>query len=104
MRRGIGMRLVELSIALGRVEGADAITTTATALRSQRLFQRVGLLLLGLVALGMEKERGMQLGFETLREVAYDEYKKDGARVFESLHDGATSGKLMLLRLNQPPP
>ncbi|VDM78303.1 unnamed protein product, partial [Strongylus vulgaris] len=79
-KRGLGKELTRRAIETARCEGCNWVATAATASASQGVFSRVG--------------------FQTLYEIPYADFREHGKAVFRNLHDGCRSGKFMALRIN----
>lgn len=78
-RRGIAERLVNLSMEKARSLNCDHIMVTATAIRSQKMFEK--------------------LGFKAIKEISYDEFlDENGCKIF-NCDDGTNSSKLMIKKL-----
>uniref|UniRef100_A0AC34FAP4 N-acetyltransferase domain-containing protein n=1 Tax=Panagrolaimus sp. ES5 TaxID=591445 RepID=A0AC34FAP4_9BILA len=77
--RGIGTKLTEKSIQVARENNCDYLMSVASAKGSAHIFHK--------------------LGFTCVREVPFLSFHENGQQVFQDLHDGNTSGKLMILKL-----
>lgn len=80
-RRGIAQKLVELSMRKAAEFQCDFIIVTATAVRSQKLFEK--------------------LGFRTVKQIKYTEFLDESGRQVFNCDDGTESAKLMVKDLRQ---
>ncbi|VDM57413.1 unnamed protein product [Angiostrongylus costaricensis] len=78
--RGLGKELVQRAVKIARAEGCEWVTAVATAAASQAIFS--------------------QLGFKTIYQIPFANFRENGVVVFNNLSDGCISGKLVALRLN----
>lgn len=77
-RRGIARKLVELSMDKGKELGCEYVSTAATAINSQKMFEK--------------------LQFKTLRIIEHKDFCQNGRQLI-CCDDGTTCGKLMVKKL-----
>lgn len=81
--KGVGRKLVEMSLENAAKENCDYVATVATAVASQNIFSKAGL--------------------ATLREMPFSCFRSNGEAVFQNLRDGGISGKLMGMIILEKP-
>jgi len=78
--RGLAKKLVERALQLAVESNCQYAATCATAKVSAHIFNK--------------------FGFTCVREIPFTSFRENGVPVYSNLHDGNTSGKLMVLRLS----
>uniref|UniRef100_A0AC34Q475 N-acetyltransferase domain-containing protein n=1 Tax=Panagrolaimus sp. JU765 TaxID=591449 RepID=A0AC34Q475_9BILA len=77
--QGIAKKLMEKSLQLATENNCQYVVACATAKASANLMSK--------------------FGFSCAREIPFNSFRENGVAVYQNLHDGNTSGKLMICKI-----